>query len=114
MRKVFPWLLLLLAVILAFAVTAHHLRPDTLPATDSAAALGLMLLEDESGIYVLAVNTGSAAEKAGIEPGDRITQVQGETVIQAAALDEYIAREKRLSLTVQRGSRNMQIEIPLR
>jgi Do/DeqQ family serine protease len=47
-----------------------------------------------TGIYIISVNEGSAAEDAGIEAGDVITEVNGVEVKNTAELQEQIARKR--------------------
>jgi S1-C subfamily serine protease len=47
---------------------------------DRKAQLGVMIEESEKGVEVTEVVKDSAAEKAGLKPGDVITKVNGEKV----------------------------------
>jgi serine protease Do len=49
-------------------------------------------IKEYSGVYVAGVNSGSAAEKAGIKEGDIITQINGIVINSASELQENVAR----------------------
>jgi serine protease Do len=53
--------------------------------------LGVLPLRDAAGVVVRYVYPDSAAAKAGVQPGDAITQLDGKPVADAAALREAIA-----------------------
>jgi predicted metalloprotease with PDZ domain len=75
---------------------------------------------EESGVVVLRLVEGSAFERAGIEPGDRITAIAGEPVGPEAAFDAAKARHwegaregETVSVTVSREGRTLNFEIPV-
>jgi Do/DeqQ family serine protease len=51
-------------------------------------------LDETSGVYVAAVNGGSAAEEAGIEEGDIIIGIDDNIVKNVAELQEYVGRNR--------------------
>jgi len=60
-----------------------------------------------SGVLITDVTTGSPADKAGLQPGDVITAVNGQTETDAGVLMTYINSLKvgqQITITVQRGS----------
>ena len=87
-----------LILIMAVALIAAGLSLAFLyaPARENAAPpsrmteLGLMLLEEEDGIYVLAVTDRSPACRAGIEPGDLLTGVDGKSLTEIAQLEAML------------------------
>lgn len=71
---------------------------QTVEPTESAtrmAALGLMLLDGDEGVSVLAVRDGSPADRAGIEPGDVLLQADGSIVTDTLQLEELLAQADR-------------------
>ena len=62
-------------------------------------------LDVTEGAYIDSVLTGSAAAKAGIKPGDVVTQLDGKEIKQASELQELVARHRpgdNISVTVDR------------
>jgi Do/DeqQ family serine protease len=51
-------------------------------------------LDETTGVYVAAVNGGSAAEEAGIEEGDIIIAIEDNEVKSVAELQEFVARNR--------------------
>lgn len=75
MRKWLRYSVLLLVVLLLAAGLYGCLRKDDGYSMESSSTgLGLMLLEKDESLYVLAVTKGSPAEKAGVLPGDYLIQ----------------------------------------
>ncbi len=91
----------LLAVVCVLAMAGLLLCRDTVPVDKApgTAALGLMLLDGETGVYVLAVTENSPADAAGIAPGDILLQAGGVQVVSAEQMDE-LARGEWASLPV--------------
>jgi serine protease Do len=54
--------------------------PPAPPATRRAAALGLQAVDDTAGIVITVVRPEKASERAGIQPQDVITKINGEIV----------------------------------
>lgn len=87
---------LILVMALALAAMGLALACLCAPAQDNAAPparmteLGLMLLEEKGGIYVLAVTDRSPACRAGIEPGDLLTGVDGKSLTEIAQLEAML------------------------
>ena len=82
--------------------------------TDSA-SLGLVLLEREDGVYILAVSEGSAADQAGLLPGDCILHVAGGPLADAAAFEQLLkVGSPSLPMTIRRGTGEMHLALPLR
>ncbi|MFN3405151.1 MAG: Do family serine endopeptidase [Cytophagaceae bacterium] len=49
-------------------------------------------ISEYTGVYIAAVNSGSAADKAGLKEGDIITHINGVAVNSASSLQENVAR----------------------
>lgn len=87
------------------------------PSPKSPAALGVeVVLGDEPGAEVASVLPGSAAEEAGIRPGDVIRKV-GEKEVTGAnlrrVLAEYSAGDK-ARLSISRGGETLEVEVEFR
>lgn len=118
MRRLLSCLVLLLAGLLVAAGIYHALLPDApLPAGNSGASLGLVLLEKESGagLYVLAVTQDSPADRADIHPGDTLLQVEKEAVATVEQLDALLdpARQS-IQMLVRRDGKEMLVRLPTR
>jgi len=76
-----------------------------------AEALGL---DDETGVVVTRVKTGSAAAEAGIQRGDVILEVNQNSVADVQAFSEAIDEamdQKNILFLVRRGKRNLYVSI---
>ena len=113
---------LMAAVVLATAMVAGGLmtqaRGPRRPDGDRSclAAIGLILLDGEAGLYVLGVTDGSLADSAGIRPGDVLTAALDTPLATAAQLEALIARsnpEVPLSVTVARQGQMMTVALSL-
>lgn len=116
MRKLLSCGALLLAGILLALGIYHACTPDEpLPTGDSSASLGLVLLEKEGGLYVLAVTQDSPADRADIRPGDYLLRAETENVTTVPQLDALItsARES-IHVLLRRDGRELQIPLPIR
>ena len=110
-----------LAALLLMLMAAVGLAGLLLPAgggsaagTDSA-SLGLVLLDRENGVYILAVSEGSAADQAGLLPGDCILHVAGDPLADAAAFDQLLkVGGPSLPMTIRRGTGEIHLTLPLR
>ena len=112
MRKPWRWMLPVLALVLTAAVLSLRIAPQHTQAPDSA-ALGLLLLDTEAGVQVLAVSEGSMADACGLLPGDCILAADGTPLQDADAFNAcLLAQPEALCLTVQRDER--QLEVTLR
>lgn len=83
-------------------------RHDDHPYASRMAQLGLVLLDDDAGLYVLGVIDGSLAGSAGIEPGDYLTSARGTPLSDASQLEELLAGQEEgtpLPLTLNRQER---------
>jgi uncharacterized iron-regulated protein len=99
--------------------TVALLRPDPPPACAPAprgARLGAYLESADGAVWVRRVAPGSAAEAAGLRPGDRILAVNGQGVRRAGQVILRVAHdpaEEPLRLTIQRDGRLRQLEVRL-
>ena len=78
--------------------------------------LGLMLLEEKGGIYVLAVTDRSPACRAGIEPGDLLTGVNGDSLTEIAQLEamlQDVPEGGALRLGLVRNGASMTLTLPV-
>ncbi len=110
-RWIIPAVLLILLAALLLCRQGHN-APEQGPVSLGSAAMGLMLLDETGGVYVLAVTEGSPADGAGIRPGDLIIQADGQAVLTAEALDELISGRETLTLTLLRDGENKIIRLP--
>jgi len=71
-------------------------------------------LQTDKGLVVIAVADGSPAARAGIEPGDVILQIDGQTIMDTDQLHKQIRSHKIgdiIELTMQKGSQSRQIQV---
>ena len=115
------WMIFVLVLLLAgaglwFGCTRSASPPSAEGAT-SMAALGLVLLDSEEGVSVLAVKDKSPAEYAGIHPGDLLLQANGHpfsTILQLEALLPP-AKQSALQLQLMRRQQDvMTVQLHLR
>lgn len=113
-----------LILVMALALAAMGLAMAFLcaPVRESAAPparmteLGLMLLEEKGGIYVLAVTDRSPACRAGIEPGDLLTEADGESLTEIAQLEamlQTMPESGALRLGLVREGASMALTLPV-
>jgi 2-alkenal reductase len=70
----------------------------------------------DHGVYVSDVAPDGPAEMSGIQPGDIITEIDGEPIDQNHPLEEFLFEHKpgdTVELTVQRGDQSMQVQVTL-
>lgn len=98
-------LLLALCLLAGSAVLCLRLLPGEPAETATRmAALGLMLLDSEEGISVLAVRDSSPADRAGILPGDVLLRADGTRVADILQLEALLAKAQRqMCLDVRRN-----------
>lgn len=116
MKRWMRWAVLMLALLIMCLGLIHELhRDEAPPAGDSWAALGLMLLEQEPGLYVLAVAQGSPAERCGVQPGDYLVASQETPLVDLAALEVVLSGdEEAIPLTVRRNGGALELRLPAR
>ncbi len=106
--------LLMIALMVSLALLAGCLKQPQTAATDSA-ALGLLLLDAEDGVYVLAVSDRSPAHQAGLQPGDCLVLADGVPLESASAFNDLLPRgQETILLTVRRGGQELRLELPCR
>jgi Do/DeqQ family serine protease len=69
---------------------------------------------DQPGVLIVELLRGSAADRAGVEPGDVVVAIEGRPVESAAQLRNELARAavgSRLRLTVARGRRRLELTV---
>lgn len=110
------WGIALLAVmLLAMCLYYGAQKDESLPAEDSCAAMGFMLLEKGKDLYVLAVTQDSAADKAGICPGDTILLEKENGKGGVSELDAlFQAGEASVTLRILREGSVLHVTIPVR
>lgn len=67
----------------------------------------------DHGVLVWRVMVGSPSYECGIRPGDVITKVNHHKVKSASTIQNCLEKEDVLKLTVQRGQRTFEIDVPL-
>lgn len=68
------------------------------------------------GVYIMQVNSGSAADKAGLQAYDRIVSFDGQEVESVSQLKSLIRKHKigdKVSMTVERDGSNQDVEVTL-
>ena len=74
-------------------------------------------LDVVEGVYVDKVSDASAAEDAGLEKGDVVTEFDGKKVTKMSELQEAIAQHRpgdKVSLTYKRGKKETKVNVTLR
>ncbi|EIJ80363.1 carboxyl-terminal processing protease [Bacillus methanolicus PB1] len=83
-------------------MTAEEFNEFTNAIENQFVGIGVMLEEDPKGVKILAVYPGSPAERAGIQTGDVITNINGQSLagesVQTAI--SYLSREEKTSVTL--------------
>lgn len=107
------------AAILCLIFVHPHLFPTqeapAATAEPSAAALGLVVQDTDSGLYVLAVREGSAADLAGVRSGDYLLSVDDSAVTTADEMENLLLRQEKgaLSFTLMRYGAEITITVSL-
>lgn len=111
----------LLGIVLCFTVFFIFCTPFALPAEDAvtpythSAELGLLLLDQENGLYLLAVTEGSVAQRAGFLPGDLLLKSGNDCLTSVTELDALIAgNDEILRITLLRDNQEMNLKLPIR
>lgn len=113
MRRMLRAVVLALALAMIAAGMIHSFRRADVPMSGgSSAALGIMLLEREKELYVLAVTQDSPADKAGIRPGDYLLRAGDVPLDSVAQLDALIdAAEHALSVRIRRSGQELLLHL---
>lgn len=85
--------MLLAAVMLCVAGVGFWLTANTPADADVLGTddLGMMMIEDEDGLYILAVREGSTADRCGIRPGDLLFMMEDTSVREVEDIDLIMA-----------------------
>lgn len=117
MRKVWAVILAIALALSGAGLACHALcrekETEALPL--SSASLGLLLLEKDGSLLVLAVNEGSPAEKAGFLPGDYLIQLEATPLRSVAHLDELLyasAADQPVLMEILREKKTKILPIP--
>ena len=106
-----------LALMALAGILLPAFAPRPLPECSSRmAAMGLVLLEDDTGLYVLGVMDGSRAGSAGIQPGDRLTSAKNVPLTSVAQLEDLLASQEdgaALPLTLARNDQLLTVDLTL-
>lgn len=89
-------------------------KPTPVEAGSSSASLGLMLLDGERCVQVLAVTDRSPAYFAGFQPGDAILRYGVSPVEDREGFEQLLKKEKTMEFLVRRGETELQLKIPFR
>lgn len=91
--------------------TPHGAAAGAAARRPASPAAGLTVSAVEGGLRVDAVEPGSAADKAGLEPGDVIEKAKGKPMIRPEDLHALIKPGVTLALTVSRDGRKRSVRI---
>lgn len=113
MRRTCRAIVLIVAALLAVScILLLREETQTYPAGRNSVGYGLVLLNEDERVYVLAVSEQSPADLSGLEPGDYITRVNGEPVGTMEALDELlIGSPKAPELTIVRRRQELSLTL---
>jgi len=113
MRRTRRAIVLIVVVLLAVSCTLLlREEPQTRPAGRNSVGYGLVLLNEDERVYVLAVSEQSPADLSGVEPGVYKSTVNGEPVGTMEALDELlIGSPKAPELTIVRRRQELSLTL---
>ena len=112
-RRLCRLAILLCLLLVAAGVLVLRPAPERAVEVDSA-SLGLMLQEADGAVCVLAVSPRSAAEQAGLRPGDRILRAGVTPLTSAALFSDLLDDGEELPLTIWRDERELRLTLPCR
>ncbi len=78
--------------------------------------VGLQETSKENGIFVKDVKVGSAAQKAGLQPGDVIVAYQGKSIVDPTFVEKDIETSpigKKIQMTIVRAGRPLLLEMAI-
>ncbi|MDW7756944.1 MAG: PDZ domain-containing protein, partial [Desulfuromonadales bacterium] len=78
-------------------------------------AFGFQVDEDPAGLVIVHVEAGSAAERTGLRPGDRVAEVAGRRVASQVEFSRHIISlrgQAQTKFLIVRGNRGYYIELP--
>lgn len=108
--------LLILPLLLTVLLMAHMTGQTAQTAAPSHVDdLGMMLVEQPEGLYVLAVMEDSPADRCGVSPGDLLTQLEGTPLTAVIQLEKAVqdAASRELHLTLLRGDDPLTVTLPM-
>ncbi len=98
-------------------LTIPRLPEYPLPApSEGKPWLGVAYQTQERGALIVEVIPGSPADKAGLRPGDLVTEVEGEAVTPTHPLADLILRHtpgERITLTIDRDGATQKVNVTL-
>jgi serine protease DegQ len=86
------------------------------PETNLRGFLGLTLTQDGEFPKITELLADGPAAKSGLKVGDRITKVQGRTVVEADDVSRYLAKVHagdKATITIERGKETKEIQVPI-
>lgn len=95
------------------AERAQEPRRNVMVLDGRGGQLGVMVEDTKAGVRIGEVNTGSAAEKAGIKEGDLIVEYDGERVRSARQLTRLVqetADGRSVKIAIDRGGQRQMVE----
>ena len=106
--------LILCLLILLCYVLLHYTSLAGNSSGFTSDSLGLVLSESENGLKIVAVAHKSIGERAGLQPGDLLTQMNQYTLTQPAAMDRLLTTACRepLQIVLMRDGAEMNLTIP--
>jgi S1-C subfamily serine protease len=70
-------------------------------------------INETEGVVVTSVQSGSAAQVLGFQPGDVIVAVQGQKIDNVIEAEKLLSTRQRVwQLSVKRGNRVLQLQVP--
>lgn len=82
----------------------------------SSADVAMQYKVNETGIYISEVNAGSAAEKAGLQAGDKVVSIDGEAISDVASLKKIINNHQvgdTITVQVKRDGKMADVKVTL-
>lgn len=114
------WALAMLGVLIGAtlifgAIARFSAKRMTADSPTNMPEVGLLLLEDEAGLYVLGVIDGSLASGAGILPGDYLIKARNTVLTTVSQLEELLVGQESgpLPVTLDRQEEIVTVELAL-
>ena len=111
-------LVVLLLLLLTAACAGDRLKPIPEAVYDGLipGGVGLVVANSASGVVVTAVRTGSAAARADVRAGDRISSCNGEAVTDERDFERRVLDSRPgsiLELEIMRGGEQRRVSLPV-